>query len=132
MAFRDILMKWTTQTAFYLFWPAVALVTWGELTPRPPHWTALVWDKSLHFTAYFGLAAMATLVLRGGRPLVAALLALAVFGGALELLQGLTGRDPGLLDEVANCTGIVAGYVVAWGYIAVLKDRALVAAKSGD
>ncbi len=132
MPIKDILMKWTTATAFYLFWPAVALVTWGELTPKPPHWTALIWDKSLHFTAYFGLASMATLILGIRRPLVAALLALAVYGGALEVLQGLTGRDPGLLDEVANCSGILAGFLVAWGYIGVLRERALVGAGARD
>lgn len=117
-------MKWTTLAAFYLFWPAVLLVTWGELTPHPPHWTQYLWDKSLHFTAYFGLAAMATLA-RGtrGRPL-AALVSLAVLGAVLEVLQGFTGRDPEAYDEVANCMGVVAGFLVARGFALLMTARA--------
>jgi VanZ family protein len=132
MAIKDILMKWTTAAAFYLFWPAVALITWGELTPKPPHWTTHFWDKSLHFTAYFGLASMACLVLGFRRPLLLALVALALFGGALEILQGFTGRDPDIFDEIANCTGIAGGFLAALVFTTILGDRALVAARARD
>jgi VanZ family protein len=132
MPIKDLLMKWTTLAALYLFWPGVALVTWGELTPSPPAWTSHFWDKSLHFVAYFGLASMATLTIGIRRPLIGALIGLALFGGALEILQGLTGRDPDLRDEIANCFGIAAGYLIAWGFTTVLGDRLLVAAKARD
>ena len=44
----------------WLFWPALAVVAWGELTPRPPALPGPVgmWDKLDHFTAYFGLFCM--------------------------------------------------------------------------
>lgn len=125
-------MKWTTTVALYLFWPAVALVCWGELTPHPPRWTAQFWDKSLHFTAYFGLAAMATLILGIRRRLLAALVALIVFGGLLEILQGYTGRDPDLLDELANTIGVVAGFAAAWTFGLLLNSRELVAGERRD
>ena len=123
---RERLLKWTIAAALYLFWPAVLLVTWGELTPRPPEWTTHFWDKSLHFTAYFGLAAMATLVLGYGRKLLFALLALAAFGGLLEILQGFTGRDPDIHDEIANCIGIGAGYLIAWAFSKGMVGASLV------
>jgi hypothetical protein len=44
----------------------VLLIGWGELTPHPPNLGGLFgWDKLEHFTAYFGLASMATMVLGG-------------------------------------------------------------------
>ncbi|MBV9331220.1 MAG: VanZ family protein [Alphaproteobacteria bacterium] len=125
-------MKWTTSAALYLFWPALVLVCWGELTPHPPRLIEHFWDKSLHFTAYFGLAAMATLVLGSRKRLLGALLALIVFGGVLEILQGYTGRDPDLLDELANALGVVSGFVVAWAFAKLLKDRELVAGEGRD
>ena len=125
-------MKWMTTAALYLFWPAAALVTWGELTPHPPSFTQLFWDKSLHFTAYFGLAAMATLALRSRKRVAGALILLAVLGGILEILQGFTGRDPDVYDEVANCIGIVAGFVIAQGFAFLATTRATLVATKWD
>ena len=127
MNLKERLLKWTVLASLYLFWPGLFFVTWGELTPHPPAWTEFFWDKSLHFTAYFGLAAMATLVLGNGRKLLWALVALAIFGGLLELLQGFTGRDPDIHDEIANGIGLVAGYVVASAFAFALGRRSLVA-----
>jgi VanZ family protein len=128
MDWSEVLIKWTSAAALYLFWPAVALIVWGELTPHPPEWTAHIWDKVLHFTAYFGLASMATLVLGMRRRTLWALLGLAVLGGILEVLQGFTGRDPDILDELANCLGVALGFSTAWGFLAVLKSRVLIPA----
>ena len=122
MRWSEALLKWTALAALYFFWPGVALIVWGELTPHPPDLTQLVWDKLLHFTAYFGLAAMATVVLGLTRRTFWALVALAILGGVLEILQGFTGRDPGVLDEVANGLGVVSGFLVAWAYVAILKS----------
>src|ERR1700743_374946 len=97
------------RVAVWLFWPAVLLVTWGELTPSPPHLIMHVWDKLLHFTAYLGLAAMAALSLNSRRILLYAVLALIAFGGLLEIVQGMTGRDADILDELANTLGAVTG-----------------------
>jgi VanZ family protein len=129
---RRQLLRFTNLVALYLFWPGVALITWGELTPHPSRWTEHVWDKSLHFTAYFGLASMATLVLGRGSRQAMALLALAVFGGTLEILQGFSGRDPDIYDEIANCIGIAAGFLAAWLVSSILGNRRLVEAASAD
>ena len=128
---KEWLLKWAAAAALYLFWPAVLVVTWGELAPHPPEWTLHFWDKSLHFTAYFGLAAMATLVVGNGRRLLFALLALAAFGGLLEILQGFTGRDPDIHDEIANGIGVGAGYLVAWAFSKAMGAASLVG-KDGD
>ncbi len=52
------LLKLLHNVSLWLFWPGVALIAWGELTPNPPDLSAiLAWDKAQHFIAYFGLAA---------------------------------------------------------------------------
>jgi VanZ family protein len=98
----------------WLFWPGVILIAWGELTPKPPQFGGVFsWDKLEHFTAYFGLASMATMAL-GIRPKLAwAILGVIMFGGALEIVQGLTGRDAELNDFIANSIGAISGLVVA-------------------
>lgn len=98
--------------AVVLFWPAIALVTWGELTPSTPHLEVHIWDKLLHFTAYFGLAVLAALSLKTRSSLFCAVLGLIAFGGVLEILQGLTGRDADWLDEGANTLGAFLGAVI--------------------
>jgi VanZ family protein len=100
-----------------LFIPGFALVVWGELRPSIDNPQALPWDKLLHFTAYFGLAAMASLALRGRRSAAVALLALIVFGGFLEIVQGYVGRDADVLDELANTLGALAGYAAGWAVL---------------
>jgi VanZ family protein len=114
-------MKWTRMAAVYLFWPGLALVVWGELTPHPPAWTDLVWDKALHFTAYFGLAAMASMILGVRRQTLWVVFGLVVLGGLLEVLQGLTGRDPSVLDEAANIIGIATGTATAFGLMVLMR-----------
>lgn len=132
MNWKDAIVKGTHWVALYLFWPALLYIVWGELTPSPPGWTDLVWDKALHFTAYFGLAAMASLSLGIKRDLLWALLALAALGGILEILQGFTGRDPDIFDELANCIGIAAGAVAAYSFLVIFKARALVDHSGAD
>jgi len=108
--------------AAVLFWPAMALVTWGELTPSPPHLEVHIWDKLLHVTAYFGLAALAALSLKTRRSLIYAVLGLILFGGLLEIVPNLTGRDADWLDEAANSLGALLG--AAAGLIVLrLVDR---------
>jgi VanZ family protein len=98
----------------WAFLPAVVLVVWGELKPHlnvhPP------WDKALHFIAYSGLAGMATLALGRTRAAIWAAVALAAFGGILEIVQGYVGRDSEWDDEFANvvgvCVGLAAGLLI--------------------
>lgn len=127
------LLKLLRNLSLWLFWPGVALIAWGELTPQPPSLGgALGWDKADHFIAYFGLASMATMVL-GLRPrLVAAILGVVLLSAALEILQAYTGRDAELLDLVANCLGALTGTLVGVAFLLLLRDRALVAQPAPD
>jgi VanZ family protein len=117
--------------SLWLFWPGVLLITWGELTPHPPNLGGVfVWDKLEHFTAYFGLASMATMML-GLRPKLAwAILGIILFGGALEILQGYTGRDPDIMDFTANSIGAIGGLLA--GFLVFRLFAPLVGAKGAD
>jgi VanZ family protein len=116
-------MKWSHLLALYLFWPAILLVAWGELTPQPPGLELAVWDKSLHFTAYFGLAGLATVALDARKRALWAVLSLAILGGVFEILQGFTGRDPSFYDEAANILGAVTGGCSGWLLMTLLQGR---------
>jgi VanZ family protein len=105
------------RLAFFLFWPALALIVWGELTPHPPDVLSGTSDKLLHFTAYFGLAGLAALALRTRRAVLIAILGLVALGGVLEILQSLTGRDAEWLDEAANSLGVALGALVGLGLL---------------
>src|ERR1700761_7068395 len=74
-----------------LFLPAWAGVIGGELGPGKGQ--PVIWDKALHFTAYFIVAFLAALALRTGRNRLFALAGLVVMGGILEIVQGFIGRD---------------------------------------
>ena len=120
------ILHWLRIAIACLLVPALALVIWGELTPSPPSLEVHVWDKILHFTAYFGLAVMATIAVRADRRAIWWAVGLVLLGGLLEILQGLTGRDADIWDEVANSLGALSGLVFAWMGIAFLKARRLV------
>ena len=83
------------------------------MTPNPPDLsTGFEWDKLRHFTAYFGLASMVTMIL-GPKPRPSIILDIILLSGLLELLRRLTGRDADILDLVANSMGAVCGFAVA-------------------
>jgi VanZ family protein len=107
------LMRVLRRLAARLFWPGVALIAWGELTPDPPAISQHIWDKAEHFIAYFGLAAMATLVIGLRRSLAWAILGVIALGGLLEILQALLGRDAEFGDFIANTIGALTGLAVA-------------------
>lgn len=74
-----------------------------------------VWDKAAHFVA-FGLVLWSLGVLFRRLPrMLAALLAIAI-GGAVEIIQGYTGRDPSWGDFLADVLGVVTALVLwaAW------------------
>lgn len=126
---RIRLMKWGPTLALYLVWPAIALVVWGELKPTPSEIETLVWDKALHFTAYFGLGGIFCMALKGDRRVLAAILGLAALGGVLEIVQGFTGRDASFYDEAANILGAFCGAGAGWLLIKALRPKILVSAK---
>lgn len=120
------------RAAFWLFWPAVAIVAWGELAgPQQQHDfpQLLSWDKAQHFTAYFGLALLATL--GGGRRFRAShiLAAVLLLGAVMEILQTFVGRDTEWLDMAANTIGAVTG--LGLGFL-MLRVARLVDARRGD
>jgi VanZ family protein len=118
-------MKWSHALALYLFWPAFLIVAWGELTPNPGGIEVLAWDKALHFTAYAGLAGMAAVALKTPRYILWSALALMMAGGGFEILQGFTGRDPDIFDELANVLGALTGATLGWALIRLLGTKIL-------
>jgi len=106
-----------------LFWPTLTAVIWGELTGTEPHVVSLFNDKVLHFLAYFGLAAMAAAAFKERRPVVLTAFGLMLLGGALEIIQGFTGRDMSIYDELANVLGVVAGAVAGRLVVEFLRKR---------
>jgi len=111
----------------WLIAPALLLVVFGELTHQPllQDLDIDIWDKYLHFTAYFGLAMMTTIAVRADRRALWCAAGLIALGALLEVAQGLTGRDAELLDEVANTFGVVTALVLTWAGVALLRARAL-------
>jgi VanZ family protein len=103
-----------------LFWPLLAYVIWGELTPKIPDYLEQTSDKLLHFMAYFLLAAMAAAAVKKRSP-AAPVIGLIVLGGMLEIIQGFVGRDMSVYDELANALGAVAGGVAGRGAVQRLR-----------
>ena len=127
------LLRFSQFLSHWLFWPGVILIAWGELTPNPPNLGGIfVWDKMEHFTAYFGLAAMATMVLGLNRRLAVAILGVILLGGGLEILQGYTGRDPDIFDFAANTLGALCGTAVGTLCWIALRGRVLVDRQASD
>jgi VanZ family protein len=110
--FHGIFLPWMRRAGAWLFWPALAVVAWGELTPHaPPLPGPLQWDKAEHFTAYLGLALLA-------------------LGGALEIIQNMVGRDGEWGDFAANSLGALLGLAMAVAYLMI--PRRLVEAPRRD
>jgi VanZ family protein len=103
------------RAAAWLFPLALAVVVWGEL--KPSHHGPEGLDKLLHFIAYFGLAGIASVALGRTRPALWAALALAAFGGVLEIVQSFVGRDAEWGDELANIIGVFVGVAVGLGLL---------------
>ena len=131
MFFHGIFLPWVRRAGAWLFWPALAVVAWGELTPHPPTLPGpLQWDKADHFTAYFGLALLASLGWGLRRSLAWIFLGVVALGGALEIAQTMVGRDGEWGDFAANDLGALVGLALAIAYLAV--PRRLVEAPRGD
>jgi VanZ family protein len=130
---KSNILRLLYNLSFWLFWPGALLIVWGELTPDPPDLSLVLgWDKAQHFIAYFGLAAMATMVLGLNRRLIWAVLGIILLGGALEILQGYTGRDPDILDFLANSIGALFGTLTAILVQIAFRRRALVGQPAPD
>ena len=92
-----------------------------SLIPSPPPFPAAFngLDKLQHLGAYGFLGFFRGIslqrLLRGRDVLIIALI-LTLFGGALELLQALTGRTPEFWDLGADGLGALAGGLAALGW----------------
>jgi len=128
---KEKLIQFSRLSATWLFWPALALVVWGELSSTAGN-SLHLWDKLLHFTAYFGLAGLAFVALGAHRRALWGMLGLILLGGVLEIAQGMTGRDMSVYDEVANILGAVTGAGLAWAYLAWIGQRRLVGSGTPD
>src|SRR5471032_511495 len=131
MFFHGIFLPWVRRAGAWLFWPALAVVAWGELTPHPPSLPVpLQWDKAEHFTAYFGLVLLASLGWGLRRSLVWIFAGVVALGGTLEIVQTMVGRDGEWGDFAANDLGALAGLAVGIAYLAM--PRRLVEAPRRD
>jgi VanZ family protein len=106
------------RAAAIFFLPAWSAVVGGELGNGGAGIN--LWDKAMHFSAYFILALLVSIALAGRRAMIWALLGLVAMGGALEIMQGLIGRDCSIYDELANTLGVMAGALVARVVVAIL------------
>jgi VanZ family protein len=126
--FHGVFLPWIRRAGAWLFWPAAAVVIWGELTPEPPRLEGpFLWDKLDHFIAYFGLSLLASLGWGLRRSLIWVFLIVLAMGAGLEGLQALVGRDAEWGDMLANSLGATAGLILGVLYLAMprrLVDRA--------
>ena len=111
-----------------LFWPVLLSVIWGELSAQPDLGYLrllfrMVGDKSVHFVAYFLLAAMAGMALKSRKAVLLAVAGLIVLGGVLEILESFVGRDMELADELANAAGALSGAFLARLIVEPLRRR---------
>ena len=110
-----------------LFWPAAALVIYGELSSRPERLFFTLFgainDKVLHFEAYFVLGAMAAAAFKSRKPVLRAVIGLILLGGVLEIVQSYVGRDMSIWDELANTAGAISGAVIARMMVEPLRRR---------
>lgn len=127
MTFRKILHQ-VRLIDSWLVAPALLFVIYGELSHSQgvDLLESYFWDKALHFTAYFGLCLMTTIAVRADRRALWWAAGLVALGGALEIIQGFTGRDADIFDELANTLGVISGLGIGWAGVAYLKARKLV------
>jgi VanZ family protein len=84
-------------------------------------------DKLLHVVGYAVLAAVALAALRrpNGREVLAVVVLVTAFGGAVELLQApISGRSVSVLDLVADAVGAVLGAAGWWLFGGDSRERA--------
>ncbi len=91
--------RWWAKTAF---WGAVVITLWFALYPQPPD--LLPTDKAQHSLAFGVLTALA-LTAYGTEGWLVTAIALAAFGGAIEILQLIPAlhRDADVVDWLTDC-----------------------------
>ncbi|MDB5437707.1 MAG: hypothetical protein JWM33_134 [Caulobacteraceae bacterium] len=110
-------MKLSRRWLAVLFWLALAAVTVVTLAPaRYEQLPVNIWDKAEHFVGFGGLAGLAMLAWpRRHAGLIVVLLTL--YGGLIEIVQGMVGRDRDWHDALADTLGMLA----AWAVLVLLR-----------
>lgn len=89
------------------FAAGLALLTVLSLLPKEALPPTGVWDKAQHAVAYFMVSAAGFAAFQGRRGMLGVALFMLVYGGVIEILQGLTSdRVASIGDLVANAVGI--------------------------
>ena len=105
MLFRN---RKINRLAFVTFVAAAAFALWRALLPDDGGGANLIpWDKAKHFLVFYVLTALAITALPASRFWRIGVVLLA-FGGAIELLQAIVGRDASWGDLFADACGICA------------------------
>jgi|SRR6478752_52658 len=94
---------------FVVFLAASAYALMRALLPDDDSIGLIPWDKAKHFIVFYVLAALASLALPQSR-LHRIGLVIVAFGGGIEILQGLVGRDASWLDLLADACGVSAAF----------------------
>ncbi len=114
------------------FLAAAAVILGLSLYPRPEDVLGplTLWDKADHFAAYAALAFLGgAVVARQSLPRLAVIvIACVAFGGLVEMVQPLVGRQRDLVDFLANLAGCVLG-ALGWIVVARIRRRG---SKSGN
>jgi len=97
------------RLVFIVFLTASAYALARALLPDDDSAGLIPWDKAKHFIVFYVLSVLASLALPQSRLHRIGLVILA-FGGAIELLQALVGRDASWLDLFADACGVSAAF----------------------
>jgi VanZ family protein len=97
------------RLVFIVFMAAAAFALAKALLPDDDSVGLIPWDKAKHFIVFYVLSILASLALPQSRLHRIGLVILA-FGGSIEILQGLVGRDASWFDLFADGCGISAAF----------------------
>jgi VanZ family protein len=97
------------RLVFIVFLAASAYALARALLPDDDSGGLIPWDKARHFIVFYVLSILASLALPQSRLHRIGLVLLA-FGGGIEILQGLVGRDASWFDLFADACGISAAF----------------------
>ena len=113
-----------------LFWCGCVVVAILALMPKERMPIILdFWDKAQHFTSFFVLGVLGSLVYCGLRPRV--LVCLCIFGAVIELLQWAVGfRVGSWADWLADVAGLTMAYGFTWRLMSYPRIRRVYDAKS--
>lgn len=99
---------------------ATACTLWLAFKAPGEEGRLIPWDKAAHFLSFYVLTLLFCVSLPR-TPMVALILLMLAAGGAIEVVQGIVGRDADWKDWVADGTGIA--FAVLPGWFELLRRR---------